>query len=147
MKILFLCTGNAARSLMAEALAKSLVPSSAPLEFFSAGTRPAGVHPMTLDVLRETGVSVEGLSSKGIDAVPFDATDLVITLCDDARDDCPAPPAGARRIHWGLRDPAAPGIPDAERPAAFRAAREEVRTCVKRLLFELAMDPSLRRRS
>lgn len=147
MKILFLCTGNAARSLMAEVLAKSLVPSSAPLEFFSAGTHPAGVHPLTIETLREAGIAVDGLTSKGIDAVPFDAMDLVITLCDDARDACPAPPAGARRIHWGLRDPAGPGISDAERPAAFRAAREEVRTCVKRLLFELATDPSLRRRS
>ncbi|MGH9866702.1 MAG: arsenate reductase ArsC [Candidatus Polarisedimenticolia bacterium] len=146
MNILFLCTGNAARSLMAEAIARSLAPPNAPLAFFSAGTIPQGVHPLTTAVLREAGLDVSQLSSKGIEAIPFDAMNLVVTLCDDARQACPAPPAGARHLHWGLRDPASPGIPEAQREEAFRAAREEVRTCVKRLMFELAMDPSLRRR-
>ena len=146
MNILFLCTGNSARSLMAEAIARSLAPASAPLAFFSAGTSPRGIHPLTAAVLSEAGLDISQLASKGIEAVPFDSMNLVITLCDDARQACPAPPAGARHLHWGLRDPSAPDIPEARREEAFRAAREEVRTCVKRLMFELAMDPSLRRR-
>jgi len=146
MNILFLCTGNAARSLMAEAIAKSLAPAHAPLRFHSAGTHPQGVHPETIAVLEEAGVSTSGLASKPIKAIPFGEMDLIITLCDDARGACPTPPEGARHIHWGLRDPAAPDIPAGERRQAFRTAREEVLTCVKRLMFELAMDPSLRKR-
>jgi protein-tyrosine-phosphatase len=146
MNILFLCTGNAARSQMAEAIARSLTPSHAPLRFHSAGTHPRDIHPETIEVLRETGVDTSGLASKPIEAVPFDEMDLVVTLCDDARAACPAPPEGVRHIHWGLRDPAAPDVPAGGRLQAFRTAREEVLTCVKRLMFELAMDPALRKR-
>lgn len=146
MNIVFVCTGNAARSVMAEALARALVPAQAPLRFFSAGTHPKGVHPETIAVLQEAGVETAGLASKSIDDVPYAEARVVITLCDSARDACPVPPPGARHIHWSLRDPADPAIPDQERRAAFRQTREEVLTCVKRLMFELAMDPSLRRR-
>ncbi len=130
---------------MAEAFTRALIPPSAPVEVFSAGTQPAGMHDDTRAVLEEAGVAVDGLRSKGIDEVPFDDMDLVVTLCDEARQACPAPPAGARRVHWGLRDPAQETDP-ARRREAFRAVRDEVRTCVKRLMFELATDPSLRQR-
>ncbi|HET6372642.1 MAG TPA: arsenate reductase ArsC [Candidatus Polarisedimenticolia bacterium] len=138
MKILYLCTGNSARSQMAEAFTRAMAPAAAGIEVFSAGTHPKEVHPQTIAVMAESGVDVGGARSKGIDEVPFDAVDLVVTLCDDARATCPAPPPGARRIHWGLRDPAlTEGSPDDVRES-FRAVRDEVRTCVKRLLFELA---------
>jgi arsenate reductase len=146
MNIVFVCTGNSARSILAEALARSLTPAGVPVRFWSAGTAPRGVHPETIAVLEEAGVDTSGLASRSLDQVPYGEAGLVVTLCDSARDACPLPPEGARHIHWGLRDPADPAIPEAERRAAFRKTREEVLTCVKRLLFELAMDPSLRRR-
>lgn len=145
MKILFLCTGNAARSLMAEAFMRSLLPPVAPIEVFSAGTHPKGVHPTTAATLREVGIDTTPLRSKGIAQVPFAEMDVVVTLCDDARSACPATPPQARRIHWGLRDPAtATGTP--EESDVFAAVRDEILTCVKRLLFELARDPALRPR-
>ncbi|HET9480248.1 MAG TPA: arsenate reductase ArsC [Candidatus Polarisedimenticolia bacterium] len=145
MRLLYLCTGNSARSIMAEAITRSMLPPGAPIEVYSAGTGPKGIHPETETVLKEAGVATEGLRSKGIDQVPFDSIDMVVTLCGDARDACPAPPSGARRIHWGLRDPAGFAGDPAQVREAFRAVRDEVRTCVKRLMFELAMDPALRR--
>ncbi|HKY31161.1 MAG TPA: arsenate reductase ArsC [Candidatus Polarisedimenticolia bacterium] len=145
MILVFVCTGNSARSIMAEAIARAMIPASAPVRIFSAGTSPRGVHPETIAVLEEAGVPVDGLSSKGLGDVPYGQAGLVVTLCDDARGSCPAPPPGARHIHWGLRDPAAGDELPEQRRERFRAARDEVRTCVKRLLFEMATDPSLRR--
>jgi arsenate reductase len=144
MKLLYLCTGNSARSIMAEALTRSLLPSSAPVEIFSAGTEPKGVHSVTSTVLEEAGIDISGLRSKSIEEVPFEQADLVITLCDGARASCPAPPKRARVLHWGLRDPAAATGTEEEILETFRDVRTEVMTCVKRLLFELATDPLLR---
>jgi len=138
MKILYLCTGNSARSQMAEAFTRAMLPAAAPIEVFSAGTRPGRVHPETIAVMREAGLDMGAARSKSIDEVPFASIDLVVTLCDDADRTCPAPPSGARRLHWGLRDPASVTGDAAVIRDAFRATRDEVRTCVKRLLFELA---------
>jgi len=144
VKLLYLCTGNSARSIMAEAFTRAILPDNAPLEVFSAGTNPKGIHPETTAVMEEAGVTMDGLRSKSLEEVPFGEIDIVITLCGDARDSCPAPPPGARRLHWGLRDPAAAaGSPDEIRET-FRAVRDEVLTCVKRLMFELATNPGLR---
>lgn len=144
MRILYLCTGNAARSLMAEAFTRSLAPAAAGLEAYSAGVDPKGIHPETRVVMQEVGVDMSGYRSKGLSEVPFDSMDLVVTLCDDARSRCPAPPTAARRLHWGLADPAAAtGTPEQIRER-FRGSRDEVKTCVKRLLFELATDPNRR---
>jgi arsenate reductase (thioredoxin) len=144
MKLLYLCTGNSARSLMAEAFTRSLLPAGAPIEVFSAGTEPRGIHPETMAVMQEAGVDMSPFRSKAITEVPFDAIDLVVTLCDDAKRSCPSPPAGAHKIHWGLRDPAAVTGDPEQVHEAFRAVRDEVRACVKRLMFELATDRTLR---
>jgi len=144
MKILYLCTGNSARSQMAEAFTRSILPPNAPIEVFSAGTDPKGIDPMTIAVMEEAGLDLSGSRSKRIDEIPFDTIDLVITLCDDARRACPLPPSGAHRIHWGLKDPAeATGTPEQIRES-FRATRDEVLACVKRLMFELATTRTLR---
>ncbi len=144
MKILYLCTHNSARSIMAEAFTRSLLPEGTGVEIYSAGTDPAGIHPETAAVMKEAGIDVAGMRSRSVEEVPFAAMDLVVTLCDDARVSCPAPPQGARLLHWGLRDPAAETDP-AQIREAFRAVRDEVRTCVRRLMFELATDPALRK--
>ena len=144
MKILYLCTGNSARSQMAEAFTKALLPAGVEIEVFSAGTHPVGIHAETRAVMKEIGIDLSGQRSKGIDEVPFDAIDLVVTLCDDARQSCPTPPAGARRIHWGLRDPAAvptAGPASGSAPAGseeirstFRAVRDEVKSRIPRFV-------------
>ena len=147
MKILYLCTGNSARSLMAEAFTRQLVPPNAPIEVFSAGTHPAGIHPETVAVMSEVGVEMTPYSSKGLSEIPFDTIDLVVTLCDDARRSCPAPPTGANRIHWGLRDPAAADGSTAPIHERFQATRDEVHACVRKLMFELATARKLRQES
>lgn len=146
MKILYLCTGNSARSLMAEAFTRQIVPPNAPIEVFSAGTHPQGIHPETVSVMKEVGVEMTPYTSKAISEIPFDTIDLVVTLCDDARRSCPAPPIGASRIHWGLRDPAADGS-DTPIHQRFQAARDEVHACVRKLMFELATARKLRQES
>lgn len=140
MKILYLCTGNSARSQMAEAFSRSIIPSNAPIEVFSAGTEPAGLHPETVAVMEEVGVDMSAHRSKSTGEVPFDAMDIVVTLCDSASASCPVVPEGCRRIHWSLRDPASSkGSPEEVR-RSFREVREDVLACVKRLMFELAMN-------
>jgi len=144
MKILYLCTGNSARSQMAEAFTRSMLPENAPIEVYSAGTHPTVIHPETIEVMKEAGLDLSACKAKPVTAVPFDSIDLVVTLCDDARRGCPTPPSGARRLHWGLKDPAAfPGSGELVRQS-FRDTRDEVLTCVKRLMFELATTRSLR---
>ena len=138
MKVLYLCTGNSARSQMAEAFTRSLVPEGAGIDIFSAGTEPEGIHPETVAVMKEVGLDLSAGRSKGLDEVPLDSMDLVVTLCDDARTRCPTLPESCNRIHWGLTDPAAAtGTPEEVREA-FRAVRAQVLSCVKALLFELA---------
>ncbi len=104
MKVLFLCTGNSCRSIMAEALFNHLAPEGLHAE--SGGSQPKGsVNPRALTVLSEEGISVRGLSSKSWNllAGPFD---LVVTLCDSAAGEaCPLVFSKAPRVHWGLPDP------------------------------------------
>lgn len=131
MRVLFLCTGNAFRSQMAEAVARSKAPAGTVVR--SAGVAPAGVHPLALEILAEAGYDTRGLRSKGLEEVegPFD---VVVTLCDGARDRCPTWP-GARRVeHWPLPDPAAEPDPDRRE----RLCRDVLREIERRVadLFE-----------
>ena len=122
-RILFVCTGNSARSQLAEAIARDLVGGAAAV--LSAGPKPAGVHPMTVTVLKELGLPADNLRSKGIDEVGV-RFDFVITLCDVAREDCPPFPSEADVIHWSLPDPAAVSGPINKRLAAFRSTANEL---------------------
>lgn len=130
-RALFLCTGNSARSIMAEAVARSLGGNV--LEARSAGTKPVGVNPLTLRVLREAGCDTEGLRSKAVAEVAEVEFDLIVTLCDSARQECPFLPGRARRLHWDLPDPAAAVGDEASRLQVFR----EVFASVRRLVSEL----------
>lgn len=119
MKILFLCTGNSCRSIMAEAVFNHLAPSG--MKAFSAGSRPAGyVHPRALRLLASEGISTEGLASKSQAALTLDF-DVVVTVCDNAqREGCPVYLGQALKLHWGVPDPACARGSDDQVDAVFR---------------------------
>ena len=124
-RVLFLCTGNSCRSQMAEALVNHDLGRE--WAAFSAGTRPAGyVHPLALQALSEIGIEHIG-RSKGVDEFVGQAFDLVVTVCDDAAEECPVWLGRGKRTHIGFRDPAkASGTPE-EILAVFREVRDEMR--------------------
>lgn len=132
-RILFLCTGNSARSQMAEGLARAL--GGGGVQVWSAGIEPKGVHPLAVRAMAERGIDISGQSSKDLSAVPRDP-DVVITLCDNAADRCPAFPGRVTRIHWSLPDPAAVTGTDDEKLRTFRHTREEIESRLAALLEE-----------
>ncbi|RMH48516.1 MAG: ArsR family transcriptional regulator [Alphaproteobacteria bacterium] len=135
--VLFICTGNTARSILSEAILRHLGGSR--FRALSAGTRPEGVvNPLTLRVLEAHGIDTEGLRSKSLDEIAADATarpDLVFTVCDRAAaEECPVWLGDAVVAHWGLPDPAASGGTEAERLAAFEAAYRTIRRRLEALV-------------
>jgi arsenate reductase len=128
--VLFLCTGNSARSILGEALLNSgRYPQ---FRGFSAGSQPKGkVHPMSLDVLREAGIATDGLRSKAWDefAVPGAAQmDFIFTVCDNAAGEaCPVWPGKPATAHWGLEDPAEVEGPEFKQRAAFETTLQFLR--------------------
>ena len=125
MRVLLLCTGNSARSQMAEGLLRH--EAGHVYEVFSAGTEPTHVRPEAITVMREVGIDISSHRSKSVDEFAGWDFDYVITVCDNAKESCPVFPAKARRIHWSIEDPAAVQGSEEERLTAFRRAREELR--------------------
>ena len=130
-RILFLCTGNAARSQMAEALARKLASSE--VEVWSAGTTPRGIHPLAVRTMAERGIDISQSTSKGLGQVPRQA-DIVVTLSDGAADQCPTFPTKTERIHWSLPDPSAARGSEEYRLAVFRGVAAEIESRLARLL-------------
>ena len=133
--VLFLCTGNSARSILAEALLNSLDPDR--FRGYSAGSHPKGaVHPIALEFLRQMRLPIEGLRSKSWDefAAPGAPTiDFVLTVCDNAAGEvCPVWPGHPMTAHWGIDDPAAVDGPDTEKWLAFRTAFDELERRIRR---------------
>ena len=123
-KVLFLCTGNSCRSQMAEAIVNSCLGGE--WEAFSAGVEPAGfVHPMAVRALDEIGIQHSGYS-KSIDQFKNEFFDLVVTVCDDAAENCPLWLGKGKRIHQGFMDPARMLGTDEEKMSAFRAVRDQI---------------------
>jgi len=122
-RILFVCTGNSARSQMAEGLARWLAAPG--VEVASAGTRPGGVSPLAVAAMGERGIDICGQHSKGIEDVPGEF-DYVITLCDQAAQHCPPVPARRARLHWSIPDPALAGADPAEQRAFFARIRDDI---------------------
>lgn len=104
VRVLVVCWGNSARSLLAEALFRSVGGDR--IEAHSAGIDPQGVHPRTLATLAEAGVPADGLRSRSVDEYLGQRFDYVITVCDDARQACPVFPGVAESLYWGYPDPA-----------------------------------------
>ncbi len=123
-KVLFLCTGNSCRSQMAEAIVNARWGDA--WEAYSAGTQPAGyVHPLAVRVLSEVGIQHEGRSKSADEyrTVPFD---LVVTVCDDAAENCPVWLGKGRRVHVGFPDPAKATGSEDEVLAVFRQVRDGI---------------------
>jgi protein-tyrosine-phosphatase len=121
--ILFLCVANSARSQIAEGIARTLVPAGT--RVWSAGSRPTSVRPEAMAVLNEVDIDISHYRSKAISEIPASEVDTVITLCGE--EECPLFLGKARRLHWGLPDPAAATGPEHERLEAFRRIRDELR--------------------
>jgi arsenate reductase len=118
---------------MAEAFARARGGSV--LDPWSGGLRPKGIHPLTVRVMGEKAIDVTGQRSKPFRAFDAAGADLVVTLCDGARDHCPALPGGVERRHWPLEDPAA--APEGEALAVFRRVRDEIEARVSALIAEV----------
>jgi arsenate reductase len=122
-KILFLCTGNAARSQIAEGWLKHLAGER--FEVLSAGIAPQGLHPLAVEVMREVGIDISRQQSKHVRQFLGVSIGYVITVCDNAREHCPV--FGAYTyLHWGLDDPAAVLGSDEQKIAAFRRVRDQI---------------------
>lgn len=117
LRVLFLCTGNSARSQLAEALLRH--HGGKRFDAFSAGTHPEGVDPRTLAALRAAGISIEGLTSKTVDSFAGQHFDFVIALCDNAFQQCPYWPGSGTVLDWGFSDPKADSSPNAFTRALF----------------------------
>ena len=126
IRVLFLCTGNSARSILAEALLKKMGGDA--FDVHSAGTAPKGVNPYALEVLAANDVDATHAASKNMSDFAGQDFDYVITLCDDAAENCPIFPGDPERIHWGFEDPAAVEGSDLEKKAAFQAVLNGLRT-------------------
>ena len=133
-RVLILCTGNSARSQMAEGLLRHLAGGR--LDVRSAGTKPTQIRPEAVAVMQELGVDITGQHSKSIDEFRNQAFDYVITVCDNANESCPVFPAGTLRLHWPFADPAAAQGPEEERTKVFRKVRNEIQTKLNDFLTE-----------
>jgi protein-tyrosine-phosphatase len=120
--LLFLCVANSARSQMAEGIARALAPPG--VTVWSAGSQPARVRPEAIAVLAEIGIDISGHRSKAVAGIPAADVDTVITLCGE--EECPVFLGQARRLHWGLPDPAAVAGSANTRLDAFRRTRDEL---------------------
>ncbi len=124
-KVLVLCTGNSCRSQMAEALINDFLGDR--WQAYSAGTQPSGyVHPLAIRALEELGIQHQG-ESKSVEAFYGQDFDVVITVCDDAAENCPVWLGKGKRAHIGFPDPAKAVGSEAEKLAAFRQVRDDIR--------------------
>ncbi len=135
MNLLFLCTGNACRSQMAEGWAKRLAPPEWRIE--SAGIEAHGKNPRAIAVMREAGVDISAQESTRLTPGMLERADYVVTVCGNADERCPVLPAGARKEHWPLGDPAAACGTEEEIMAVFRSSRDEIEARVRELIERL----------
>ena len=128
-KVLILCTGNSARSQMAEGLLRHDAGNRFAVE--SAGTKPSHVRPEAIAVMKELGIDISGHRSKSVDEFAGTEFDYVLTVCDNAKESCPVFPGHTNRLHHSFQDPAATGGSETARLAVFRRVRDEIRIYLK----------------
>jgi arsenate reductase len=128
-RVLFVCTNNSARSQMAEGLLRHLYGDR--YEVFSAGTLPTEVHPLAIRAMAERGVDISGQRSKSLNELRGQEFDLVVTVCDQAKEACPFFPGGGERLHQSFPDPAAAAGTEEDRLCAFREVREMIEAWIE----------------
>jgi arsenate reductase len=128
-RVLILCTGNSARSQIAEGILRH--DGGEDFEVESAGVKPSSVRPEAIQVMMEIGIDISGGRSKSVDEFVGQAFDVVITVCDNAKETCPVFPGKTERVHQSFEDPPPPGVgSDGERLSIFRRVRDEIREWV-----------------
>lgn len=138
--MLFLCTHNSARSQMAEGLLRSLGGDR--FEAHSAGTEATAVRPLAIRALSEVGIDISRHRSKTLDRYVGEPFDVVITVCDEAREACPVFPGAREQLHWSLPDPSAATGTEDERFAVFRRVRDELRRRIESEVLDRARSAS-----
>ncbi|MFQ6673514.1 MAG: arsenate reductase ArsC [Fidelibacterota bacterium] len=131
-KVLFLCTGNACRSQMAEGLLRHFAGDR--FQVFSAGTHPSRVHPMSIRVMEEWGIDISHHTSDHVDEYLQKNIDMVVTVCDDAKEICPTFPGKVEKIHWSIPDPFAGWSDDDRFLNRYRNARDLIRDHIEEFL-------------
>ncbi len=121
-RTLILCTGNSARSQMAEGLLRHMAGDQ--YEVYSAGTKPVGLNPNAIKAMSEVGIDISKHRSKSVDEFAEQKFDYVISVCDNAKESCPFFPGGGKRIHRSFEDPAA--TPKEKQMESFRRVRDEI---------------------
>lgn len=135
-RVLILCTGNSARSQMAEGLLRALADNQ--YDVFSAGSKPSSVNPFAIQAMRERGIDISQQRSKHLNEFIKQPFDYVITVCDVAAETCPIFPGRAQRIHWSFPDPAAVEGNEDVKLQAFRDTRDAIESRLKAWLVELS---------
>jgi arsenate reductase len=138
MRLLFLCTGNSCRSQMAEGWARHLGADQ--IEALSAGIEAHGKNPLAIRVMHEAGIDISGQESTRLTDEMLASTDYLVTVCGHADENCPVLPAGIRKEHWPLDDPAKATGSDEEVIAVFRECRDDIGYRVEDLLVRLKQD-------
>ncbi len=137
--VLILCTGNSARSQMAEGLLRHLAGHR--FEVASAGTKPSSVRPEAIAAMRELGIDLTGHRSKSVDEFAGQPFDYVITVCDNANESCPIFPAATKRLQWSVPDPPGSEASEQIRMSAFRQVRDEMQARFRRELENGVLAP------
>lgn len=131
-RVLVVCTGNSARSQMAEGLLRHR--GGTRYQVFSAGTHPSVVNPLAIEAMREMGIDINHHHSKSVDEFAEKEFDYVITVCDNANENCPIFPGRAQRIHWSFDDPAIAEGTQEEKLSVFRRVRDEIAARISEFL-------------
>ena len=135
-RVLILCTGNSARSQMAEGILRH--EGGGAFEVYSAGTKASAVRTEAIQAMREIGIDITSHRSKSVDEFVGQEFDYVITVCDNAKESCPVFPGKTKRIHQSFEDPPPPGVgSDDVRLAIFRRVRDEIREWLKSFIVKL----------
>lgn len=132
LKVLFLCTGNSCRSQMAEGWTNHLFSHC--VKAYSAGTRPAQVHPLAARVMKEAGVDISFQHSKHLSSFLGKEFNLAVTLCDSAKEECPYFPGAQKILHYSFPDPAVVEGTEEKKLEAFREVRDSIKRSVRELL-------------
>jgi arsenate reductase (thioredoxin) len=132
-RVLILCTGNSARSQMAEGLLRHLAGDR--FEVASSGVSPTQVRPEAIAVMRELGIDISHHRSKSVDEFAGQQFDYVITVCDNANEQCPVFPGTTKRLHWSFDDPAAAQGDEQARLAVFRRVRDQIREQLRLAMY------------